>query len=570
LSANGLRMSTFTNRITRRGVLKTLAGAASLGALSSLFSTLSGCVGNQYDRIESGPSHQLGHQLRDGYTFPEATVSDDTLYDVIIVGGGVSGLSAAWWLKKHGINSIKLLELEDTLGGNARSGKNAVSAYPWGAHYVPIPNPESKWVRLLFEELGVITGYSPKREPLYHDEYLCHDPQERLLKDGVWSDGLVPQRGLTTNDKDEIKRFFEHVKQLRTTRGEDGQLLFQIPIALSSSDSRNRALDNISMAAWLDKHHYHSKALRWYVNYCCRDDYGLTIERTSAWAGLHYFAGRRGTAANAEPNAVLTWPEGNGWLVQQLHNKLGALTQSGAMVYRVTPGETSGNTPKKRHWEVCYWETKNKTAHKLRASQVIWAAPKFLAPHVVPTLASQLPPAPSLDYAPWLVTNITLKSTRFLEAAGVPLAWDNVSVNSPSLGYVVATHQNVSRYPGKTVLTYYYPLSAHDPKTARQLAYKKSQRDWEAIIIADLTQQHPGLDADIEQLETWVWGHGMASPTPGSIWTRATALREQYQSFESQRLYFAHSDSSGLSNFEEAQYHGILCAEKILKKAATV
>ncbi|MCC3262610.1 hypothetical protein LLE87_31045, partial [Paenibacillus polymyxa] len=51
-------------------------------------------------------------------------------------------------------------------------------------------------------------------------------------------------------------------------------------------------------------------ALHWYLNYCCRDDYGARHDEVTAWAGLHYFASRDGHAANAGEGAVLTWPGG--------------------------------------------------------------------------------------------------------------------------------------------------------------------------------------------------------------------------------------------------------------------
>jgi hypothetical protein len=35
------------------------------------------------------------------------------------------------------------------------------------------------------------------------------------------------------------------------------------------------------------------------------------------------------------------------------------------------------------------------------------------------------------------------------------------------------------------------------------------------------------------------------------------------------RIYFAHSDMSGMSNFEEAQFHGVEAAKAILKGIAS-
>src|SRR4051812_34461316 len=82
-----------------------------------------------------GASASVGHLLRD-QQFGEPV--EMTVKDVVIIGGGVSGLSAARALQKQGINQFTLLDLEAHVGGNAASGSNAVSAYPWGAHYVPV------------------------------------------------------------------------------------------------------------------------------------------------------------------------------------------------------------------------------------------------------------------------------------------------------------------------------------------------------------------------------------------------------------------------------------------------
>ena len=63
-----------------------------------------------------GPDVQRGHRLWNG-TFPEPTEQRST--GVLIVGGGVAGLSAAWWLQRHGHRDFRLLEGERDIGGNA-------------------------------------------------------------------------------------------------------------------------------------------------------------------------------------------------------------------------------------------------------------------------------------------------------------------------------------------------------------------------------------------------------------------------------------------------------------------
>src|SRR5439155_240305 len=71
---------------------------------------------------------------------------------LVIVGGGIAGLSAAWRLDKRGFRDFVIVEMEQRAGGNARWGENEVTAYPWGAHYVPVPGRWAVLVRELFEE----------------------------------------------------------------------------------------------------------------------------------------------------------------------------------------------------------------------------------------------------------------------------------------------------------------------------------------------------------------------------------------------------------------------------------
>jgi spermidine/putrescine transport system permease protein len=61
-----------------------------------------------------GDHYEICHQVRDGHTFAKPPVSKR--HEVVIVGGGVSGLSAAYFLQTH---DFLLLEKEAHWGGNA-------------------------------------------------------------------------------------------------------------------------------------------------------------------------------------------------------------------------------------------------------------------------------------------------------------------------------------------------------------------------------------------------------------------------------------------------------------------
>jgi hypothetical protein len=494
-----------------------------------------------------GPSQKIGHILKDKQRVgPISKTSKNT---VTIIGGGIAGLSAAWWLKKEGFSDFVVLDLEPEVGGNSTSGKNHISAYPWGAHYIPIANSESKYVRQLFEELKIIQGYDSSTEPIYDELMLCHQPQDRLFKDGAFHDGLVPKRGLQKKESDEISRFFEHMVVFRQAKGSDDKPAFAIPLDLSSQDQKFTILDKISMAQWLKDNQYETKPLLWYVDYCCRDDYGSTAEFVSAWAGIHYFAGRRGTAANSEQNSVLTWPQGNGFLVEKLKEPLRENIQVNALATEIRDA-VGGKIL------TTYFNTLSNQFSAIESDFVVLATPRFIANRLQAATAPKYVPT----YAPWMIANISLK--HLPASQGTLPAWDNVSYYSQSLGYVVANHQEITTRFKPTVITYYFPLSQQEPKLARKELYAATTEEWSKSIVKDLEKMHPGIAKDIISIDLWPWGHGMVRPSVGEIWGKPRQLMKEPKG----NIFFAHSDMSGISNFEEAQYHGVEAAKMILAR----
>jgi protoporphyrinogen oxidase len=499
-----------------------------------------------------GPSLERGHRLR-SRDFPAP--SETRRIGIAIVGGGIGGLSAAWKLARVGFGDFRLFELEDEVGGNARSGQNAVSAYPWGAHYLPLPGTEARAVRELLADLDVLQGNPYVEAPRYDERHLCFAPQERLYRNGAWQEGLLPQIGATNEDREQYQRFFQLVSNLKHRRGKDGRRAFALPMALSSRDDAFLAYDRISMKDFLLGQGLDSAPLHWYVNYACRDDFGSDYAITSAWAGLHYFASRDGRAQDAESDQVLTWPEGNGWLVKQMRARVAGQVETGALVHRIE--ETRGGM------EIDVFDLRSKRSVRWQARQVIFAAPAFVLPHVLANPAADLQAAiREIHYAPWLVANLTLHELP-TERSGAALAWDNVLYDSPALGYVVATHQSLRSHSGPTVLTYYWALSEHPPEQARTRLFKASRDEWVRSILADLSRPHPGLRDQVEQLDLFRWAHAMAQPRPGFL---SSAARQRINQ-PTTHLHFAHADASGFSIFEEANYRGVHAAESALKQA---
>lgn len=481
-----------------------------------LFPTLMG-LARKTERAVAGAfvndSVGLGHRLRDRSV---AGAAKRTLaVPIVIVGGGIAGMSAAWHLDRAGFRDFVLLEMEREAGGNSRWGENEVSAYPWAAHYVPVPGAGSRLVRLLFEELGVL------RNGVWDERHLCFSPQERLYIHGRWQEGIEPDGG------EEFRRFHELIAEQRAS----GQ--FTIPMA---AGARGSALDAISMSEWLARNRLRSSPLRWYVDYSCRDDYGAAAAATSAWAGIHYFASRE-----HDEKGPLTWPEGNGWILRRLLAKLSRYVRTNAPVVSI---RRAG----RRRIEVSTPET------VYASESVIFAAPTFLAPYLIEGAA-----APPFEYSPWVTANLTLD--RPPREKSMEPAWDNVIYGSASLGYVNATHMSLASRHERTVWTWYHALSDRTPREARRVLLERDCEYWKRFILDDLTRAHPDIRECVSRIDVMRMGHAMVRPTPGSLFTRE---RERYARGEGS-VFYANSDISGLSLFEEAQYRGVRAAEAALR-----
>ena len=494
-------------------------------------------------------SHAFGHRLRDG-GFPAPSETRRT--GVLIVGAGISGLAAAWKLAKAGVDDFLLLEMEGEPGGNSRAGQSPVVAYPWGAHYLPLPTRESAAVRELLAELSVLHGDPAAARPRYDERFLCATPQERVYRHGLWEEGILPQRGLDAAERDQQRRFHERMDELKNARGRDGRRAFAIPMEFSSRDPEWLALDRIPFSKWLTDNGFTAPTLHWLANYATRDDYGAAHDQTSAWAGLHYFACRSGEGANAASDTVLTAPDGNAWLARGLARHAAGRILTDALAWRIEEGKSS----------VAVDVLHGAKTVRIEARQVIWAAPAFLLPRVWPALPEELKAAALAgDYAPWLTANLHLADFPE-ERHGAPPAWDNVLYDSASLGYVVATHQLIRRRLQGTVFTCYRALHDVTPAEGRRLLLETPREAWAEGILGELERVHPDIRRLTTRLDIFRNGHAMRRPTAGSLFH---GQREKLANFRHPRIALAHADLSGFSLFEEAQYRGVRAAERVLK-----
>lgn len=525
--------------LRRREVLASLLGVPFLSAL--------GCDPTPAPpRLEGelrGPSVDAGHRLRDPAALRAlaSAEAEERRTRVAILGAGPAGLSAAWRLARQGFDDFELYELEPEPGGTSLSERSAVTPHPWGAHYLPVPRAEHERLVELLDELDVWESRE-RLEPREH--LLVRAPEERVFYRGFWYPGLLPRVGLSAEERDELSRFAALVERWTAFRDGSGRRAFDLPSSRSSDDAAVLALDRISAAELLERERIRSPRVRWWLEYGTRDDYGLALGEASAWSLLFYHVART-DAPGDESADFLTWPEGNGALVRHLARVAGPRLQTQRMVARVSSSEDGA--------EVLLLDLRRDRLVRVRAEHVVCALPRFVAARVV----EGAPAAGDATYGAWAVANLHLRSRP--SSRGAPPAWDNVLYESPSLGYVCATHQR-GRDHGPTVFTYYLPFVDADARAGRQRLFDHGWRDFADAIVADLGRAHPDLSAHLTRIDVWKWGHAMVQPRVG---VRASAARRAAAARRG-RVSFAHSDLSGLALFEEAFDHGVRAADEVL------
>ncbi|MFB9078344.1 NAD(P)-binding protein [Flavobacterium procerum] len=493
----------------------------------------------------SGTKHLLGHRLwiKD---FPEPSQKIQIPY--LIVGGGISGLSAARQFHKKGISDFLMVELENHLGGNSSNGENKYSKYPLGAHYLPLPNFQDKELLRFLEEEKIITAYDSQGFPVFDELQLSFAPDERLFYKNSWQEGVVPKVGNTIAQDLEFARFFKLMDSFRESKGNDGKYLFDIPLYLSSSDLQTRNLDKITMKEWFETNNFKAEPLFNYIDYCCKDDFGLGIEYVSAWAGVHYFAGRKQNASSDKKDSVLTWPEGNARLASHLKKYTEEKTLKNHLVYEVKVENDKVI--------VKAFDDAKKVSVEITADKVIMTTPQFVNQYLIKDRKTF---TKDFHYTPWLLATLTVND--LFDNFSFPLSWDNVIYDAKGLGYIYNQHQTLNQVQDKKVITYYYSFSSSDLKKTRKELYKKDKEYWKQFVLNDLKVAHPDIEEYTEDIEVFLLGHGMISPAPGFIFGES---KKQAKQNIQNSIYFAHTDLSGISIFEEAFHQGINVVNEIV------
>ncbi len=215
-------------------------------------------------------SFETMHSVRDGDFWNHAPRPVDTgeSYDLVIVGGGISGLAAAHFFRKAAGDGARVLILEnhDDFGGHAKRNEFRAGNRTWlgygGTYSIESPAPYSAVAKALIAELGIDV-------PSYH-KYVSSDlyrslglkPKVFFDKETFGADRLVDNAARTSSDESgineasgeaELRTFLKDAPFSEKAKQDFQRLLTEKKDYLPglSSDEKKARLARISYAKYL-------------------------------------------------------------------------------------------------------------------------------------------------------------------------------------------------------------------------------------------------------------------------------------------------------------------------------
>ncbi len=162
-------------------------------------------------------SFEVAHALaREGRRWSRPARRTDSTYDLVVVGAGISGLSAAWLFRQQAGPGARILVLDnhDDFGGHAKRNEMTIDGRTLigygGSQSLEAPASYSPVARLLIREIGV----DVQRFYEYYDTsfYRRHGLGQGVLfrQEAFGATRLVPDAAAATSSADRSRRLDEY------------------------------------------------------------------------------------------------------------------------------------------------------------------------------------------------------------------------------------------------------------------------------------------------------------------------------------------------------------------------
>jgi len=431
-----------------------------------------------------GEAFVLCHEVRDGHAFGKTPATKKV--DIAIVGGGIAGLSAAYFLRGK---DWLLLEKEPHFGGNAYEEEYLGQAYSTGSAY----DFRDSYSDQLAKEIGL--------------NLLPIDMPDPTIDNGVytpdtWRSGLseLPYTKATVESFQKFAKDIMKMDPHRDIRELDAKPFTDITGA------------------------YAPEVTKWWDAYG-PSNWGALTRDTTAFIGVvdaQYLI-------KGEDSTRVILPGGLGCiskrLVEVLKPDYDERLLSGATVISVVPQKDSVS--------VTYAHSEGLTT--VTAKVVLMCAPKFIASRLVAGLPSEQQRAMNwMRYAPVPMINMIFDRPVYRKG------YDNWCPGNSFTDFLVAdwTIRNQPSYrPKYEILTFYSTLRESE---RGQLLEERDCKQFAGKVLKDFQKLLPEFNVDPLEIRLYRRGHAMLMAVPNQ-YTRNRTIASR----PGERIFFGNSDSGG-------------------------
>lgn len=503
-----MESESFSRRQFLQNLARQLTTASGLELAYALSGTPTSAASSCKVSPWKGDDFSVGHKLRN-HDLPIMPEKSERTVDFVIVGGGMAGLTAAYYLRDH---NFLLLEQYDALGGQSRGDNYHGIGYSYGAAYI---NSVEGLVGELISDLKLSPA---KLEPI----------KNAWRWENSWLSGVEGKQ----------KVFSEFKSLLTNCKPIWKELMSGIPVPLTS-DSLLK-LDAQPFAEFLKAQ---SPAFTALIDSYLKASLCGGVDMVSTLAGIATLEDL------VQPSYV--FPGGNPALAQALANKIrGERTRNG-FVWSVDLSAESGGAA------VTYSDAQG-GMHRVSCRHVIVTTPPLVAArilhHVDDSIKANLL---SFKYGSYLVANILLRKQVFKGAydnfVTPPYSFSDITVAETP--YIA---KNLYRQSMGSVLTVYQPYVPSSE--GRSILLKGDREALSKSVVAQLIKLIGPIEKDIETVVLSRWGHAMAVCKPGFY-----ARISKFNRAES-ALTLAHCSTQGIPCAESAIAAARVAANRALGK----
>lgn len=513
-------------------------------------------------------SFEVAHALaREGRSWPRPETQTDTVYDLVVVGGGISGLSAAFMFRQKAGPKARILVLDnhDDFGGHAKRNEYSVDGKTiigyGGSQSIDTPSSYSRASAAVLRDIGITTEafYEYFDREYFSDRGLSagvYFSEERYGRDSVNPDALRSYEGVQADDPASI---IADYPLSAAARQNFAQLLTEPRDYLPGMDRDEKIalMRQISYSDYLRKYvGAHEEVVLF-----CRDRlkglWGFGFDALSALEGARYSMPGTEHLDYSEPSTarqefdepyIFHFPDGNASIARALVRQLvpaavpGERSMEGLVAARIDYEQLdrrsnaarirlNSTVIDTRHVDgrsaVDVTYVRDGSTYRVRGKHVILACYNHMVPHLCPELPKAQADAIQLaEKIPLAYINVVLRNSTAFENLGYHSFYVPQTELMHSFGLDFPVSMGAYRFAESSAdpVIIHGSVAAAAPDqglterqqhiVGRQRMYEMTYQDFETRIVRQLSGAlgGGGFDAerDIAAITVNRWPHGYA------------------------------------------------------------